>query len=363
MFSEQFDDGISLIESCYEATQTESLDSFCDGDLLGIQDWGPASCCSGGLTACSPAARSPEFKRNGHCAASNAFMPDHPFQATCIKLYQPFPGDVSFEAAEVICSSRSTNLVTTIARLETIRPGEEVWVGARERDEERGKFQFADGNELPIDHPAWAQGEPMQSAGGSVRCVRYAGGRGLLARPCEEALSPPLYGHQRGIICEDGKVVEVECPHHWSEEEGWSQWDNGGQHDPTMPGGSMPQCMINYHDTKLFDMADEERKCTVAGGKWTSVSCGEAVWDCLRWSDKEGKMIGCYEYSQNPEKLDAFCSGDIFNQMHGMEAEHLRETWGPASCCSGGLTACQLRFLDADVSGGSASGFFCCGEL
>ena len=92
-----------------------------------------------------------------------------------------------------------------------------VWVGAKEREDERGSYMFLDGSELSSDHPALPEELRMSSEAEPALCVIYWPWHGLGTMECN--------GHEwlqqwmNHVVCDNGQVVSLcerhECPD-WS---------------------------------------------------------------------------------------------------------------------------------------------------
>ena len=100
-----------------------------------------------------------------------------------------------------------------------------VWVGAKEREDERGSYMFLDGSELSSDHPALPEEKEveydhelrMSSESEPALCVVYWPEHGLGTMECngEEWLQEWM----NHVLCDNGQVVSLcswhECPD-WS---------------------------------------------------------------------------------------------------------------------------------------------------
>ena len=100
-----------------------------------------------------------------------------------------------------------------------------MWVGAKERVDERGSYMFLDDSDFSSGHPAWPEGGQLRRSAESepALCVVYWPEEGVEAMECTgEALHWRLQEHLRhtnNVLCDDGQVVSLcswhECPD-WS---------------------------------------------------------------------------------------------------------------------------------------------------
>ena len=125
----------------------------------------------------------------------------------------------TMDSANKVCASNGSTLIMSNATLfQAIAPGGVLdwvhtfagsWIGAKEKENDRGSYVFLDGSELPDDHRAWAEpprgSEPEQPA----LCVAYWPGHGLFVMDCNFDLA--WFGSHQAV-CENKHIVGTcEC--------------------------------------------------------------------------------------------------------------------------------------------------------
>ena len=96
-----------------------------------------------------------------------------------------------------------------------------VWIGAKEREDDRGSYVFLNGSELSSDHPAWPewQDQPPRSAESEQAfCVGHRPHHGLTVMKCNDE-----HDWLQNMLCDNGQVVSM-CSWHECPDWGGQEW-------------------------------------------------------------------------------------------------------------------------------------------
>ena len=124
----------------------------------------------------------------------------------------------TIDSANKACASTGSTLIMSNATLlQAMAPGGVLeadiwtgsWIGAKEKENERGSYVFLDGSELSRDHPAWSEPPHASNPEQPALCVAYWPGHGLFVMDCNFDLS--WFGSHQ-TVCENGQKANIcEC--------------------------------------------------------------------------------------------------------------------------------------------------------